>query len=416
MILMRRIYWLWVWLALSFVLFVYGIETGGGPAGLLLYWELQSIGAVFAVTHEIVLLALMLYPFLELLAEAKKRGPRVPFDRIASAKRTIRRSIIGGAIFAILGCLCFLRTMLMPSPNAPPVRIVLDQLSPLAAVEEHESVLVGKPQRAFRVRYTEELTRRFGKGTSFSHDFVPVTRTDWTPDQPIRFLIDTRGNSPSDIQNGLLLRGELPVFVEWALKKKGLRIADDVLVLSTDSDFGRTPWYVCTAFCAILAYAGLMIALVGRLTLRPQKQLEALRPRIGRYFGYAIGGILILFSGILAIQKIVHIATSASTEGVITFVQTSERHPGQYSFYIDYRTPTQNLHGYAFTSTRISKNVGDKVTVIYDPRDPKTPEILTFDDDWELYIEIFTPGAIIVLLAAILFRSKPVREPLVRLQ
>ena len=87
----------------------------------------------------------------------------------------------------MIGGLCYWRTALLPSPDDKPQRIVLDEVGS-RMVAESRAVLVGTPQRSYWVRYKEALTGRFGTGTEFSHSFVPVTESGWSPDRPVPIL------------------------------------------------------------------------------------------------------------------------------------------------------------------------------------------------------------------------------------
>jgi hypothetical protein len=414
MLRLRRIQWLWVWFGLGIAVFVHGVATGGGIAGLLLYWQLELFGMVLPVTHVLLAMPLIVVPIIWISREAETWWihRHRSFDAEISGRLWGRRFIIGGLIAAMIGGLCYWRTALLPSPDDKPQRIVLDEVGS-RTVAESRAVLVGAPQRSYRVRYKEALTGRFGTGTEFSHSFVPVTESGWTPDRPVRFLIDTGGEPLSTARPylsdaGLLLRGELPVFVRAALEKKGLWVADDVLVLSSDPDFGRTPWLVLAAFCAIGTFVGLLVGLVlPWARSKNQEQLEALWPRVVRYFFYAIGGALMLVGACLSIPKVMHIAKAASTTGVITDTQESGNILSKYSFYVEYDTPQGHYRQFADTWTPFGKRIGDKVRVLYSPSAADSPEILAFDTEWVVYVTVFfLPGLAIVFLGRILIRPR----------
>jgi hypothetical protein len=393
---LSKIQWLWVWFGVGIAVLVHGVATGGGIAGLLLSWQLEAFGVVFPVTHVLLAVPLILVPLI-MISRAASHGR---FDAEVSGKRWGKRFLIGGLVAAVIGGLCYWRTTFLPSPDDKPQRIVLDEVRS-GAVPEQLAVLVGTLQPAYRVRYKEVLTGRFGTGATFSHSFVPVTESDWSPGRPVRFLVDSQSHSGDA---GLLLRGELPAFVRWTLEKNGLRVADDVLVLSSDPDFGRTPWLVSTGFCAIGTFVGLVFGLVLPWSGgKSQEELEALRPRVVRYFFYGIGGALMLLSVCCSIPKAMHIAKAASTTGVITGSQESRGNLGRYSFWVKYSTPHGTYERFAETWTPYRKNVGEKVTVLYSPSKPEEPEILAFDTDWLVYLAIFfLPGLVIAVLGRIL--------------
>ena len=398
----------WLWLALGVAVIAYGMITGGGPSGWLVYWELAVWGVIFPETYVILAFVLVVLPLIRIAKHSRRWT--APLNLAANPKQWGKRYTAIGLILAGIAGLCFLRTILLPSVDAPPQRLVLDEISPTASVPEHKTILVGTLQRKYRVRYSEALRGRASGGVSFAHSFIPVTASAWTPDQPVRFLVDGSDATAS----GLLLRGKLPGYVRMALEKKGLRVAGDAMVLSTDPDFGRVPWYVTAALSSIGAVVFLLIGfLVPWAQSKPAKEMEALGPRLARHFAYAIGGAVILLSAVLAIQKIVHITSAASAEGVITSTQINSNDFGKYSYFVEYTTPTGHYRRKAHPSTPISKNVGDKVVVIYDRGDPQNPEILIFDSDWILYLIVFLPGAFIVVMGGILFRVRKGRTPLI---
>jgi hypothetical protein len=198
-------------------------------------------------------------------------------------------------------------------------------------------------------------------------------------------------------------------------RHKGLTLAADAMVLSTDRDFGRTGWYVATAFSAIGAFIGLALGWAWpRARSRSQQELDALRPRLFRYLAYGVGGVLIVISGTLVILRVVHIAGAESADGVITGVQTSHHSIGKYSFYVKYETPEGRFDRFARTWTPFPKSVGDKVRIIYDSGAPRDPEIVAFDDACVAYLILFVPGAAIVALGALLFRRKPAKMAYIR--
>ena len=412
---LSRIRWLWVWVGLGVAVFLYGVATGGGIAELLLYWQLESFGIIFPVTYVLLSIPLILVPLIWILRESGNRRirSRTPVNAEASGKLWGRRFLIGGLIVGLIGGLCYWRTTLLPSPDDKPQRIVLDEVGP-ATVAESRAVLVGTPQLSYWVRYKEALTGRFGSGTEFSHSFVPVTESGWSPDRPVRFLLDTGGaplskGRPYSSDAGLLLRGELPVFVRAALEKKGLRVGDDVLVLSGDPDFGRTPWLVSTAFCAIGTFVGLLVGLVlPWARSKNQSELEALRPRLVRYTFYATGGALMLLGVCFSVSKAIHLAKAASTAGVITDTRESGNILDKYSFYVEYDTAQGHYQRFAETWTPFPKRIGDKVRVLYSPSAADSPEILAFDTDWVAYVTFFfLPGLAITVLGRILIRPQP---------
>ena len=408
MLRLSKIHWLWVWFGLGIAVFVLGVATGGGIAGLLLYWQLESFGMVFPITHVLLAIPLIFVPIVMICMSREANTwwirPRKPFDAEARGKHWGRRFLIGALIAAVIGGLCYWRTALLPSPARQNRRgLCWTRLGP-GRWPSRGPCWWERPDRPISSGYKEALTGRFGTGTEFSHNFVPVTESDWTLDRPVHFLVDTGGEPLSTARPylsdaGILLRGELPVFVRAALKKKGLQVADDALVLSSDPDFGRIPWLVSAAFCAIGTFVGLLFGLVlPWARSKKQEQLEALRPCVVRYFVYAIGGALMLVGLSLSITKTIHIAKATSTTGVITDTQESGNILSKYSFYVEYNTPQGRYRRFADTWTPFGKRVGDKVRVLYSPSAAGSPQILAFDTEWIVYVTLFfLPGLAIAV-------------------
>jgi hypothetical protein len=411
MVPIRKIYWLW--LVLGIALLFYGVYTGGGLAGLFFYWQLQAFGTIFPGTHALLSIPLIFFPIIALAMDADRRRT-APIDISRNAKQLGKWFTIGGFVFLIGAGLCYWRTTLFPDPHSPLQRIALDEMAPDATVAECRASLIGRFRGAYGVRYEEVMNGRFGLHSKDYHHFVPVTRSDWRPDQPVRFLVDTNGE-PVSLDagtRGLLLRGQLPGFVRRALTNKGVLIADDVMVFSTRREFGRTPWFVSTALCSIGAFLFIAMGFAWpRTRLRSEKELAVLRPRFGRYVSFALGGAVMLIGLAFAIGKLAHIVSAASTEGVITNVQEGSQTIAKYSFYVEYNTPQGRFDRFARTSTPFERKVGDIVTVIYKPDQPEKPEFLALDDEWIGYGIVIAVGAAVVLFGAIFFRPKAISRP-----
>ena len=61
-------------------------------------------------------------------------------------------------------------------------------------LEQSRAILIGVVQRPYLLQYDEWLSSRF-RSVKYSHRVVPLTSQTWTPDQPVRFLIDTRSGA-----------------------------------------------------------------------------------------------------------------------------------------------------------------------------------------------------------------------------
>jgi hypothetical protein len=232
----KQLYWLW--LGLGIALFLHGIITGGGLAGALLYWELETFNAVKpATTHALLSIPLIFAPII-LLAASAGQHRTVQRDVVQRLQHISSVFLIVGSALLIIAGLAFWRTFFLPDPKATPLQIILDDLPSSAAVLEHRSVLVGTPRPQYMLGYDEVLSGRF-RTTRYGHHIIPMTPSDWTPDRPVRFLVDTRGTPVENAlrqtpgsqryttRRGLLLRNRLPAYVLAGLERKGPIIAND---------------------------------------------------------------------------------------------------------------------------------------------------------------------------------------------
>ena len=71
MLRLSRIQWLWMWFGLGIAVFVHDVATGGGIAGLLLYWQLELFGMVLPVTHALLAIPLIGVPIIWISREAE---------------------------------------------------------------------------------------------------------------------------------------------------------------------------------------------------------------------------------------------------------------------------------------------------------------------------------------------------------
>jgi hypothetical protein len=389
-----------VWLGLGIAVFAHSLFTSrGGIPGLLLYLELKWFGWVFVITTPFLGVVLIGVPAVFLLKGLRRRY-RAPVDRREMGGLLVKRSAIAAILFAAAAGLLYWRTTLLPSPDRPARQLSLNDLPEGAAVDAQHCVIAGALQRKYRVRYEEVLSGR-STNVSFRHSFTPITRSDWTPSKPVRFLADAPYAGEADA-SGLLLRGHLPSYVRRALEQKGLRVGRDVMVFSTDPDFGRTAWEVATAFSAIGVFVSLVLALVwSMVSKRTEQQMDGFRVRAPAYLLFLTGLMPVVVGIALSAQKAVLIATATKADGIVEDVQESPHSLGKYSFYVGYSTPQGRFHQFAFTSTPFSKSSGDKVTVLYNPGDPGHPELLTFDTDWLLCTLLFAVAAAFIVPGAI---------------
>jgi len=256
----RRILY-WVWLAVGFATFIYGLNQGGGPAGWLLAWEVARFGRLWdAETHLLLSIPLVFAPIAVLAHDADlHRKRRLNPEQMAGRLAWIFGGI--GVGLALAAGMVYGHSRSFPQPGAPPVRIALDEISASGSVPERRSVLMGTPQRRYSVAYSVVIIHRLLPATEYSHLLIPMTRSTWTPAEPVRFLVDTHG-LPTDgtTKPGLLLKGQVPIYIRTVFRERGVLLADDVMLHSTDRDAGRKNWYVAAGLSAIGALLSLTLA------------------------------------------------------------------------------------------------------------------------------------------------------------
>lgn len=71
--------------------------------------------------------------------------------------------------------------------------------------------------------------------------------------------------------------------------------------------------------------------------------------RIGRIGTWAVGGVIVVVSLVLAIRKIDHFRNALYTQGTITGVQHSSHSFAPYSFYVEFQALGRRRHEFAFT-------------------------------------------------------------------
>jgi len=403
----RKTYW--AWLILGTAVFAHSLITSdGGIPGLLLYWQLKLLSVVFVATTPLLALFLIGIPAVQLW-RSRARGDRAPLDRRKMAAVYARRSAIAAILLAAAAGLAYWRTLLLPSAVGPARQLSLDELPATAMLDEQHCTLAGVLQQKYGTRYEQVLTGR-STHVSVRHSIIPITRPDWTSSQPVRFLVDAP-HPAGATASGLLLRGQLPSYVRRALERKGLHIASDVMVFSTDPDFGRTAWYAAAGLLVIGVFVTLVFACGWTIvSKRTDEQMEVTSVRAPAFL-LLLPGLLSILVGIgFAAHKIAYIARAAKADGVIEDVQDSDSGLGRYSFYVNYTTPQGRFHQYASTDTPFSKARGDKVTVLYNPEDPQSAEVLAFDTIWVLCTLLLAVGAAFIVPGAILLARSNARR------
>ena len=224
-----------VWLLLGLALFGQGLITGGGLYGALVTWQIQRSGVMLDPLLGVVLFGLLLIvpPSILLLMNLQTMG-----SSERARRAWVRRGLVSGTSgFVFLIVIVFLIHQ-SPDGLAVPFKIDLDKFSP-APVSDHTADLAGTLQTGYAVSY-EELHRNAHRRRTYA----PLTPAGWSPSQPVHFLVEPEGNPtggprPYTTGLGMLLNHGVPVYVRTLLERRGVVLAQDVMLhvdLGTEND------------------------------------------------------------------------------------------------------------------------------------------------------------------------------------
>jgi hypothetical protein len=269
-----------LWLTCGGLLLLHGAITGGGVAGTVFGWEYDHY-KVLAPNDTWLALAftLTIIPAIVLIVTSRSSGPVIP-----PQSRKLRRLAIGagaiGAASYILAGLCFVRTLMLPDPDAQPFQLVLDQAPEGAPIPEGNAVVMGIAQFGLVVSYEE--TNGGGKTNVRTdyHRFVPMTPTNWQVGQSVAVVVDSNDLKVLDPgtkryrpekegdpslparSTGMLMTGLMPAFVKTAFARQGLTMASEVLVQTGYRGAGRDGWYVGAALFGLGGIFSSILAVV----------------------------------------------------------------------------------------------------------------------------------------------------------
>jgi hypothetical protein len=272
---MRRLL-LAVWLAAGVALLIHDALTGGGIAGYLLYREIVGFGSVEpTVTYIAVAVPLAAAPAFLLLPRSRKSVPEAPLS--AGRRRIVLiAGSLAACILAGVAVLAVREARAVPDREAPVVRVVLDASPPEPAPPPGARVVLrGTPRSTRSVSYDEVITGKYSPDIRHSHNYVPVTEAGWTPDRPVHFITDLRGATalpglpplPStkyqETSPGVLL-ADVPTWLVWAFAARGITLAPDARLHTTDASGVRETWYGIATAAAVFALAALFSGMVIR--------------------------------------------------------------------------------------------------------------------------------------------------------
>jgi len=272
---MRRIA-LSLWLASGVALLVHDAITGGGVAGYLLYREITDLGAIeTAPTYVGLAVPLIALPAFLLMPRGRKLMAEPPLTPRAR-RVTIILSGLGACVLAGVAMLALNQARSVPGRDAPVVRLALDA-TPLSLPPGGVRVILrGAPRMARSVSYREVISGRYGPDVQHSHDLVPLTEADWTPERPVRFVTDLRGSTRlpglppipgvayQETAPGVLLTDAVPTYLVRAFAARGVTLAADARLHTTDAAAARETWYGIATVAAVFAAASMLAGWVIR--------------------------------------------------------------------------------------------------------------------------------------------------------
>jgi hypothetical protein len=132
---------------------------------------------------------------------------------------------------------------------APTQALDLDAASSGDAKRRGFVALSGWEQPRYAAGYGFETTSKYGRTTPHSHLFVPLVKEGWTPASPVEYFVHyvnggtTAGSDtapPKRVATGEF-GGHLPLYIQWQMERKGVKIARSYAVVeSVESDgFGH---------------------------------------------------------------------------------------------------------------------------------------------------------------------------------
>ena len=215
---------------------VYSTATATGPGGWLMDQQMRWFDA--ASTKATVFLLFVAWLLIGLLGHgawewafgsddtpalvrARLRDEPPP---IRSAQRAWARLALAGVALAVGGLALHL---VLPQHDAVEQRETVHRIDLLS---EPSAELDGKrfAQVSAVARHEHAFLYSEGK-THRRHHIVPLVGADWTPDQPVRLVLDAGEHPPGRALQQMpveLSRNDLPAYATGALARRGLKLAE----------------------------------------------------------------------------------------------------------------------------------------------------------------------------------------------
>jgi hypothetical protein len=136
-------------------------------------------------------------------------------------------------------------------------------------------MLQGTPQLDHEVVYDELTVGMLGHNLNEAHRLVPLTGPSWTPGQPVYFvtdLLDATEFAGSSLPGttlratgpGVIVQSAIPGWVRDAFAERGITLAADARLHTTDWRGQRNSWYAITAMAAVAAVLCMLVGIALR--------------------------------------------------------------------------------------------------------------------------------------------------------
>jgi hypothetical protein len=233
----------------GFVFYCYGLYTGAGLSGWLMRWQIESRGSLLEGFWEALSFFVLVIVPLIVVTNTEKRTVQLRRD-------SLRPMVIFFSVTVGLTLLAGLggwKSWSSPDLNAKPRLVSVESAGGIQ--EAGMTQLVGQSQNKYMLSYVGIWA--LGKGAtsrqgSKMRSLLPVTPIAWKPEEPVRFLISSRG---TPAPTGILQKNSLPAYLRTLIEKKGIRLADPYYVVDNDAYLAaKGEWDALAAIAGFFAF------------------------------------------------------------------------------------------------------------------------------------------------------------------
>lgn len=233
----------------GFLYYCYGLYEGAGLSGWLMRWQIESRGSLLEGFWEAFSFFVLVVVPLILVTNTEKRTVQLRPDSLRPMG--IFFSVTVG--LTLLAGLGGWKSWSGPDLNAKPRLVSVE--SGGVTQEAGMAQLVGQGQSKYMLSYIGIWT--LGKGAtarqgSKIRSLLPVTPIVWKPEEPVRFLISSRGTPEP---TGILQKNSLPAYLRTLIEKKGIRLADPYYIVDNDAYLAaKGEWDALAAIAGFFAF------------------------------------------------------------------------------------------------------------------------------------------------------------------